>query len=466
MSLYSYIDQKFLFPIAEKFLKSNILREYRFLKLTEWWSRDKIERYRDEQLRKLINHVYLNVPYYTDLFNRLNLTPEDINGYSDLTKIPILTKQIIRDNIDKLLSIDANHRQTKLHSTGGSTGVPLQYRSDISSWNASWASTFRAWEGYGFHIGETIFTIGGHSLVTKVPLLNKKAIWDNVLMRNFKYSSSDMKNEDMKYFYNNFIKLSPIAIRGYASSLYIFALFIEKNKLEIPKIKCILTTGEVLLLQYKSKIQEVFRAPVYDNYGAGDGGIRASECVMHEGLHISEEFSIIEICRDDKRLPDGETGDVIATDLKNYTFPFIRYQVGDMAYIKPELCSCGRKTKLIGEVMGRTGKLIYSKDGTPISPTMMPILLYPNLDYNLERNQILYNKIDRYKFIQDESGNINILLKMKNNDDENFDLYSYIINNFQKTFPGSHITLKFVNEIKNLKSGKEDYVESSFILKE
>jgi phenylacetate-CoA ligase len=139
-----------------------------------------------------------------------------------------------------------------------------------------------------------------------------------------------------------------------------------------------------------------------------------------------------------------------------------RSEVGDLANIKKEYCSCGRKSKLLGEIYGRCGRLLFSKSGVPISPTMLPVLLYPNLDYNNIDNQKLYNMIDRFQIQQDVNGDLKILLKMKKKEYESYESYKYIIENYKKYFVGSDIKLFFVNEIPRFSSGKEDYVISNF----
>lgn len=462
-AFYSYFDRKILFPLGELINGSAILHEFDKLKGSDWQSVEKINSIQNQNLKTLILHCYKNVPYYRDLFDSLKLKPEDFNNRSDLIKLPILTKNIIRDNYDKLISKDIAERNYKKYSTGGSTGMPLQFLSDISSWNISWASTFRAWHWYGFHLGEKIFTIGGHSLVGEKKNFSKKGLFEKYLLRNFKFSSSEMKTDDMHRHYNAFMRLKPKAIRGYASTLYVFAKYIEDNRLPVHQVDLILTTGEVLLPLYRVKVQEVFKTQIFDNYGAGDGGIASHECYMHEGLHISEERCIIEIVDEkDKIVEDGVTGHVISTDLHNYVFPFIRYKVGDLSYIKKNLCSCGRKSRMLGEVLGRNGKLLYSKSGVPVSPTMLPVMLYPDLDYNNLENQILYNKIDRFQIHQDAIGNIKVLLKMKNEMDKQHALFSHVVENYKNAFPDSKIEVEFVGSIKPMPSGKEDYVISEY----
>ena len=112
--------------------------------------------------------------------------------------------------------------------------------------------------------------------------------------------------------------------------------------------------------------------------------------------------------------------------------------------------------------MGRAGRLVFNKQGVPISPTVLPMLLYPEKDYHKLENQVLYNRIDRFQIRQDKKGDIQVLLKMKERVDEDPERYSFIITNFRNHFLGSDVTLSFVNEIPVLPSGKEDYCVSEF----
>ena len=92
---------------------------------------------------------------------------------------------------------------------------------------------------------------------------------------------------------------------------------------------------------------------------------------------------------------------------------------------------------------------------------MLPIMMYPDLDYHKLENQVLYNKIDRFQIRQDKQGDIQILLKMKDKADET-DQFNFIVDNYEKHFVGSRVTLTFVNEIPTLPSGKVDYSVSEY----
>ena len=112
--------------------------------------------------------------------------------------------------------------------------------------------------------------------------------------------------------------------------------------------------------------------------------------------------------------------------------------------------------------MGRAGRLVYNKQGVPISPTMLPIMMYPDLDYHKLESQVLYNKIDKFQIRQDKEGDIQILLKMKDKADEDSARYDFVVTNYRNHFVGSEVSLSFVDEIPVLPSGKEDYCVSEF----
>lgn len=449
-------------PIGDLVYGSSVVSKYKEMMRDDWLTESEIKEVQDRKLQKLVNHCYETVPYYTKLFDRLKIRPEQIKTREDLQVLPVLTKQVIRENYEDLFSKVISPKRWRKSSTGGSTGMPLKFCTDSTEWSSWKASTLRAWEWYGLHLGDKIFSLGGSSINKKKSALTFKGLYDRVIMRNFKYSSADVSDESMRRNYEAFVKLKPCAVRGYGSALYIFARYIEKMGLPLPPIKVVLTTGEVLMPEYRRKLEDVFGAPVYDAYGAGDGGILSHECTKREGLHITEEACIIEITdKEGTPLPAGDVGYVCVTDLDNYVFPFLRYHVGDMAYLKKETCSCGRHTRLIGEVMGRAGKLVYNKQGVPISPTVLPMMFYPELNYHNAEYQKVYNKIDKFQIRQDVLGDICILLKLKDKD-EPHEQFHYVEENYRNHFVGSKVELRFVDEIPTLPSGKEDYCVSEY----
>ncbi len=465
MSFYSLIDQKIIIPFAEKLKGRDLTGAIRFLSSSEWLSEEELFELQCKKLRLLLEHCYNNVPYYRRVFNELGITPNDIRSRDDLAKLPVLTKQIIKDNFNDLISSDSYSRKAIEGSTGGSTGIPMRFKEDVNSWNSLRALNFRGWSWAGFHVGEKMFTLAGNSLIKKNTGGRKwieKGLYDRMIMRNEKHDCTDITPQALQGYYHSLMKCKPAAIRGYASSLYFFSRYIEQNHLPVCRVKAVFTTGEKLHPKYRYKIQQIFQAPVFDGYGASDGGVSAHECYMHEGLHIGEEHCIVEIVnKEGKTVSDGEIGHVVSTDLNNYVFPFIRYKVGDLAYIKKTLCSCGRKHRLLGEVIGREGRAVYNKQGRPFSSIVLDNMMFKDLDIHTEECQRLYEKIEQFQIRQDKKGDLTILIKPVD-PKESIETFSYITENFQTFFPESIVELKFVETIPPLPSGKEDYCYSEY----
>lgn len=465
MSIYSVIDRKILIPLGDRLKGRNLHGAFAEALQTEWLSEDRLRELQNEKLRRLVRHCYENVPYYRRVFMERKLRPEDIRDREDLAKLPVLTKQLIREHYQELCAEDIRLRQTLEGSTGGSTGTPMRFLEDLETWNKTRGLNLRGWTWAGFQVGEKLFTLAGNSLVDSKENRRKmrvKNLYDRLIMRNLKRDCTDITPEAMAEHYRAMMKYRPAGIRGYASSLYFLARYIEQNQLPVCPVKVVFTTGEKLHPKYRDKIQQVFKAPVFDAYGASDGGLTAHECAMHEGLHLGEEHCVVEIVdREGRPLPDGEIGQVLSTDLNNYAFPFLRYQLGDLAYIRKERCSCGRSHRLLGEVVGREGRAIYNKQGRPYSSIVIDNMMFRNMDIHSEESQRLYEKMDRFQIRQDSNGDLRILIKPVDAG-EPLSTFEYIKDNFQTYFPESRVELLFVEEIPPLPSGKEDYCVSEY----
>ncbi len=465
MSIYSIIDRKILIPLGDKLKDRNLHGEFAEAMRTQWLSEKDLADLQNRKLQLLVRHCYENVPYYRNIFDQRNLTPDDIRTRDDLVKLPILTKQLIKEHYDEIISKDISQRKAIDGSTGGSTGTPMRFKEDLETWNKLKGVNLRGWAWAGFNVGEKLFTLAGNSLVKKNTEGRKlflKNLYDRLIMRNNKHDCTDITPEALRTHYDAMMKYKPAGIRGYASSLYFLAKYIEQNRLPVCQVKVVFTTGEKLHPKYRYKLQQVFRAPVFDGYGASDGGVTAHECYMHEGLHIAEEHCVLEIVDNTGNiLPEGEVGHVLTTDLNNYVFPFLRYKVGDLAYIKKELCSCGRKHRLLGEVIGREGRAVYNKQGRPFSSIVIDNMMFKDLDIHTEECQRLYEKMERFQIRQDSHGDLRILIKPVDSKEPR-ETFDYVKDNFRIYFPDSKVDIEFVDDIPPLPSGKEDYCVSDF----
>jgi phenylacetate-CoA ligase len=159
----------------------------------------------------------------------------------------------------------------------------------------------------------------------------------------------------------------PQIIRGYAHALYEISKFVEKKKLSIHKPKLIVSTAEVLHDYMREKIETAFNARVFNVYGCREVDGIAGEC-MEGRMHIFAFNNYVEVLDDNNNaVREGENGKVVVTNLHNYSMPFIRYCIGDMAVLGPKKCTCGNPLPTLEKVTGRICSILRKKDGTIIS---------------------------------------------------------------------------------------------------
>ena len=111
MSLYNFIDEHLLLPVGDLVYGSCIHRKLKEFRNNDKLTREEILEIQNEKIRRLVHHCYENVPYYRGVFTSMGIKPDDIRSGEDLCKLPILTKQIIRDHYSELFATNTNAKR-------------------------------------------------------------------------------------------------------------------------------------------------------------------------------------------------------------------------------------------------------------------------------------------------------------------------------------------------------------------
>jgi len=381
------MSNKYIFKVGHLLKRPKIIRYYNEFNKNQWKPFEILKHQQELQLKNIIIFAYNNVPYYSKLFNQIDIKPSDINIIEDLEKIPILTKQIIKENWQDFIPKNIEQIKYVDGATGGSTGAPLKYRMSIEDYEKGTALLYRGFGYGGYNLGDKLAVIAGSSLIPTTKSEAKRKIQE-IFLSVRHYSSFEMSEENLfKYFYdiNNW---KPVFFRGYASSLYLFAKFIRDKNLKLNfQPKAIFTTAEKLFDQQRILIEEIFKTKAFDNYGLGDGGISAFECEKHCGLHIDMERAILEVVNHKGKQVINQEGEFLATSLFNYALPFIRYETGDLGVISDLECACGRKMPLCNKIIGRTTDFLKLNNviiGSPVLTVLMG-------KFDIEQYQIIQN---------------------------------------------------------------------------
>jgi len=435
-----------LFIAAHQVGDRNFYPTYKKVVKNQWKTYDELKEDQEKQLRHLIDFVCLNVPYYHKLFNDLKLSSDDIRKIEDLEKLPILTKDIIKQNWEDFKPVNLGTMKYSEIATGGSTGTPFNYRQSKYDRFFGGALLYRGWGYAGYELGDKMVFLAGSSLdVGANSFVVKKA---HEISRNIrKLSSFDMGQGDMQKYANVINSFKPRFMRGYASSINVFANYIMENDVEIISPSAVFTTAEKLMPPMRKNIEEAFGCHVYDAYGLNDGGVGAYECSEHNGLHIDTERSIMEVVDDTGSQVNEGIGRILATSLHNYAMPFIRYDTGDMGHIVEDVCRCGRGSRLLKEVMGRIVDVLLTPEGKSVHGWFF---LYIFWEYckGIKEYQVIQEKIDK------------IVIKIVPEDNFDEKQIKIIRNIIKRKSSGWDVEFRFVDEIERTKAGKYKFIIS------
>lgn len=444
--MYSAIAKHIIYPIGERMLGTRLLKYLQELEETQWWSPEQLQELQNEKLRALITHAYENVPYYHRVFRERGLAAKDIQTVDDLSKLPVLTKSDIWQNFQDLMAKDFKKWKPFLGATSGSTGEPLKYYVTMDVASINWAGMFRGWSWAGYRLGDKRATFGGSSLVPdKPPTFTERA--RAIGERNLRLSAVHMDDRKMTLYAEKLRRHKPGFVYGYPTAIYLFADYLGRHNINDIKLTAVFTTAEMLLPNYREKIEQQFSCKVFDQYGSYDGGAQALECPTHQGYHISMEKVVMEFVNEDKKpVPPGYSGEILATDLHNYAMPFIRYAVGDRGTPVEEQCPCGRGLPLMKSIEGRTTDFIVLANGIVLSG---PALTLVFKDCHIKQ----------YQVIQEAEAKLLIkVVKGEGYTDQDTSHFLSIIR--AHAGEGINIETKFVDEILPSERGKYKFIIS------
>lgn len=432
------------------YYRKGISYRSQLLQRTEWNNapRETILRFQQDRLKQLVSHAVDTTPYYRDLFNDHGINQSDLSQHRnndpvDITNIPPLEKQIIRTQLESLCSDLYPPALRMENATGGSTGTPLKFYQDRYYWNQRNLSVyyFDRWAGWDF--GEPQLIIWG--AITDV---NKNNNWkqelSNFLRNQYWLNGFHLNDTSM---YSTLVKMhqwQPSTILAYPSSLYQFANYIKNENLSVNwNLKGIISSAEMLHPHYRSLAETVFNTKIYNRYGGREVGLIAMEC--SEGrMHINCRDIYLEI---DSPMPYDTPGEILVTQLNNYTMPFIRYKIGDIGCLSTEMCPCGNQLPILGELLGRSTGTLQSQTGTLIHGGY-----FTQQFYNIEG-------VTQFQLIQESVEKC--VLKLIINEKWSEDTKTHLVQKIQDTLGREVVVIvEFVDEILLPKSGKRAFTIS------
>lgn len=330
-------------------------------------SHDELQERNERIFLNIFRKAYTKSSFYHKLYTEAGIKLEDIKCLGDISKLPVVTKDMIFHQSDALLT--TSKWKLLKNRTSGTTGTPLTVFED---WKSIWreqAYFYCYRKRCGYTYGQPLVSLRGN--------LGKKDTMMYVHISNTLYLSSYNINEQTVWaYYKGIEKRSPRAIEGYPSSLYNLALLLKDKGLYC-NIPVCFTSSENLLDFQRQLIEERFHTKIFDHYGTTERTIRISESIKHDGYFEDPGYSINEYLKDR----------VISTSLINSAFPLIRYQSSDVVILKENTKD---ERVSIDRIQGRSGNCIKGKDGSIYNNAALTFIL--TYSHNIRYAQFIQKK--------------------------------------------------------------------------
>lgn len=330
-------------------------------------SHDELQERNERIFLNIFRKAYTKSSFYHKLYTEAGIKLEDIKCLGDISKLPVVTKDMILHQSDALLT--TSKWKLLKNRTSGTTGTPLTVFED---WKSIWKE-----QAYFYCYRKRCGYIYGQPLVSLRGNLGKKDTMMYVHISNTLYLSSYNINEQtVGAHYKGIEKRSPQAIEGYPSSLYNLALLLKDKGLYC-NIPVCFTSSENLLDFQRQLIEERFQTKIFDHYGTTERTIRISESIKHDGYFEDPGYSINEYLKDR----------VVSTSLINSAFPLIRYQSSDVVILKENTKD---ERVSIDRIQGRSGNCIKGKDGSIYNNAALTFIL--TYSHNIRYAQFIQKK--------------------------------------------------------------------------
>ena len=338
-----------------------------------------VERVQKHRVRNMVLHAYETVPYYRETMNRLGLTADQFHTADDLAKLPLIERDQLQRDPEYFVSKSHRLDSCLKLRTGGSTGVPCTIYHDKAALfqNAAQGERERSMimpvlrKSFGYR--ETV--IGSPTTTDKVvqDFCQTHGFFPSAIRIKRQYLNLLEPPEKNLALINEF---QPDVIRSYGSYLEILFPYIYSSERTFHSPKFITYSSDSLSDSVRRLILEKFGIPVVSTYEAVEAFKIGFECTQHVGIHLNADLYPVRIVdAGNNKLPDGETGDVVVSNLVNRATVLLNYRLGDLARKLPGACPCGRSLPLLSFPEGRNDEYLQLPSGKVMHPQSVRTVL-------------------------------------------------------------------------------------------
>lgn len=346
------------------------------IKDIEFASREKIKEYQDDLLRKAVDYLAVNSPYYRRMFAEHGIDPAGIRCIEDLEKVPFTEKKDLQLYNEDFLCVPRN-RIVDFITTSGTLGSPVTFgctENDLQRLAYNEKKSF-ACAGLGpDNVVQLMTTLDKRFMAGLAYFLGIRELGAGVIR---------VGNGIPELQWDTIMRLRPDTIMCVPSFILRLIEYAEKNGIDYKSssIRRIIGIGEGLREQDFSlnllgrRIKEKWDVDLFATYSSTEMGATFSECPYGCGGHVHPELIIVEIIgEDDRPVADGMMGEVVVTTLGVEGMPLLRFRTGDISRKITDKCRCGRNSYRLTPIIGRKNNMIKLKGTTIYPPAINDVL--------------------------------------------------------------------------------------------
>ena len=338
----------------------------------ETFTREEMNALQLERLKETVARVYEKVAPYRKKMDEAGIKPEDIKSLSDLSKLPFVTKQDLRDNYPFGLFAVPKEELVRIHASSGTTGKPTVVgytKGDLETWTDCVSRIACAGGAKSTDVAQICF---GYGMFTGALGLHYGL--ENICATIVPSSTGNSEKQIM--YMKDFETSLLVATPSYALRLAEVAREMGIDPKTDLKVKIGLVGSELLTDAMREEMHKYWGDDmlITSNYGMSElmGPGVSGECEYASGMHINEDYFIPEIINPEtgEVLPAGEWGELVITCIKKEALPLIRYRTKDITRLIYEPCKCGRTTVRMENLSGRSDDMLKIR-GVNVFPSQI-----------------------------------------------------------------------------------------------
>ncbi|MFA7692464.1 MAG: phenylacetate--CoA ligase [Candidatus Hydrogenedentes bacterium] len=339
----------------------------------EQLSREEMDALQLVRLRETVARA-MKVPFYKNIFKRDGITPESIKSLDDLKRLPFTTKEDMRDYYPLGLCAVDRSELARIHGSSGTTGKPTfvgYTQKDLAMWAQMcarflYAGGLRSCHTVQVSFGYGLFT-GGFGLHYGIEKIGASII---------PVSSGNTARQI--HILQDLQADALISTPSYALNIAEVARSMDIDPRSL-SLRFAHFGGEMWTEDMRHKIEAEMDLYAFNNYGLSEiiGPGVSGECAARTGMHIQEDHFLVECLHPDTLDPvmDFEYGELVITALTREAMPMIRYRTRDIATLDAAPCICGRTTRRMSRVIGRSDDMLIIR-GVNVFPSQIEEALF------------------------------------------------------------------------------------------